>query len=152
MVLSSRNCEKEDICDRIGKVQRGRNLVAQNEWNVPQADLLLFDSAGKTSQGWGFAFEITEDMKILNSVKERVKPYNKGFGMQKEGDKNQKPDEVMNQGSGTLCHPKDKGKRRSSHHWVLLQQKGGNGDPSCMGQLSNRSDDVRESGDQGRAG
>ena len=74
MVLSPRNCEKENICDRIGRVQRGRNLVAQNEWNVPQADLLLFDSAGKTSRGWGFAFKITEDMKILNSVKERVKP------------------------------------------------------------------------------
>lgn len=46
--------------------------------------------SGKHPREWGFAFEITEDMKILNLVKERVKPYSKGFGMQKEGQKRQK--------------------------------------------------------------
>lgn len=65
---------KRTAAIELERFKGGRNLVAQNEWNVPQAELLLFDSAGKTSPGWGFAFEITEVMKILNSVEERVKP------------------------------------------------------------------------------
>lgn len=55
-------------------------------------------------------------MKILNLVKERVKSDSQGLGLQDEGKKKEKPEEVMNQGSGTWRQPKDKGKRRRSLH------------------------------------
>lgn len=68
-------------------------------------------------------------MKILNLVKERVKSDSQGLGLQDEGKKKEKPEEVMNQGSGTRCQPKDKGKCRCSLHcWVLLWREGGNGE------------------------
>lgn len=51
----------------------------------------------------GFVLGITKDMKILNLVKERIKSDSQGLGLQDEGKKKEKPEEVMNQGSGTWC-------------------------------------------------
>lgn len=44
--------------------------------------------------GVGFVLGITKAMKILNLVKERVKYDSQGLGLQDEGKKKEKPEEV----------------------------------------------------------